>query len=146
MAQSLNRWTGVGNLTRDPEQRFLPDGTECTSFSIAISDDTKDRATGNVVKRTEYVPLECIGNLARICNQFLKKGKQVYVEGKFKTRSYEQNGERKFKVAIHLENMQMLGGRDDNLSADHPPQAPAAGRPAAAPAPSFSEMDDQIPF
>lgn len=148
MAKSLNRCSFIGRLVRDPEQRFLPDQTEVTSFTIACDDDIKDRTSGQMVERSEFIPISGVGNVARIANQYLKKGKPVYVEGKFTTRKWDDaNGKTQYRVEIKLENMQMLGsGRDDNVSPPPASQAPAGQRPRPAAPPSARDYEDDIPF
>lgn len=137
MAKSLNRCTFIGNLVRDPVARTLADGTPCSSFTIAVQDDYKK--DGQKVEQAEFVPLSVVGKLAEICNQYLKKGKAVYVEGKFVVRKYQKDGGDKFITEVKLENMQMLGGRDDSSDAARPPgRRPPSGPP--------SNFDDEIPF
>lgn len=137
MTKKLNRCTFIGNLVRDPVARALPDGTPGSSFTIAVQDDYKK--DGQKVEHAEFVPLTVVGKLAEICNQYLKKGKEVYVEGKFAIRKYQKDGEDKYVTEIKLESMLMLGGRDDSSDAARPP----GRRSPSAPPPYF---DDEIPF
>lgn len=150
MAKSLNRCTFIGRLVRDPEPRFMQDGTTTSSFTIAVDDDKKDRNTGTSRDHAEFVPLSVIGRLAEICNQYLKKGKQIYAEGKFVTRKYtDRSGAEKYITEVQLENMQMLGSRDDSAGGSQQASAPPQQRqrptpPAGGGAPP--QMDDDIPF
>jgi single-strand DNA-binding protein len=157
---SVNKVIIVGNLGRDPETRYMPSGDAITSITVATTDKWKDRATGEQKEATEWHRIYFFGKLAEIAGQYLKKGSQVYVEGKLKTRKYtDKDGVEKYATDIVADTMQMLGSRqgmgggqgmDDNggYSAPAPRQSAPAQRPAPAPrpAPNFSDMDDDIPF
>ncbi|WP_394781858.1 single-stranded DNA-binding protein [Undibacterium sp.] len=159
---SVNKVIIVGNLGRDPETRYMPSGDAITSITVATTDKWKDRASGDQKEATEWHRISFFGKLAEIAGQYLKKGSQVYVEGKLKTRKYtDKDGVEKYATDIVADTMQMLGSRqgmgggDDSgggygaSSAPAPRQsAPAQQRPAPAsrPAPNFSDMDDDIPF
>lgn len=143
MAKSLNRWQGIGRLTRDPESRSMPDGSPISQFTIACDDDYKDR-NGQKVDAPEFIPIVAYGKVAEICNKFLSKGKQVFVEGKFTTRKWDENGTARYMTEIKLENMQMLGSRDDGAGRGQAP-APAAAAPVGR-RPAQPTLDDDIPF
>ncbi len=160
---SVNKVIIVGNLGRDPETRYMPSGDAITSITVATTDKWKDRASGEQKEATEWHRISFFGKLAEIAGQYLKKGSQVYVEGKLKTRKYtDKDGVEKYATDIVADTMQMLGSRqgmgggsgmDEGYGA---PSAPAQQRPSAAPAPrqapasrpapNFSDMDDDIPF
>lgn len=103
----LNLCQFIGRLGRDPEVRYLPNGDAVTSFSLAVGWKTKDK------EGTEWVRCSAFGKLAEICGQYLSKGKQVYVSGRMSIREYEQDGVKKYSTEVRLEQMQMLGGKED---------------------------------
>ena len=108
----VNKVILVGNLGRDPEVRSLPSGQPVASFSVATSRRYKDRE-GQRQEQTEWHNVVCFGRQAEIAGQYLTKGKQVFVEGRIQTRSWDDKntGEKKYKTEIVCENFQMLGGR-----------------------------------
>ena len=158
---SVNKVILVGNLGRDPEVRYTPDGAAIASISIATTSKYKNK-TGEMVEETEWHRVTFFGRLAEIAGEYLKKGRAVYVEGRLKTRKYtDKDGVEKYATDIIASEMQMLGSREgmgapgmpeeDGFSAASPKTAPAsrraAARPAAGkPAPNFADMDDDIPF
>ena len=165
---SVNKVIIVGNLGRDPETRYMPSGDAMTSIAVATTDTWKDKTTGEKKEQTEWHRISFFGKLAEIAGQYLKKGSQVYIEGSLRTRKYtDKDGVEKYSTEIKADTMQMLGSRqgmgggagmDDGGYSSAPPArqqpanagagAGAAGgnRPAARPAPNFSDMDDDIPF
>lgn len=148
MAKSLNRCTFIGRLTRDPEARFMPDGTATSKFSLAVNDDKKDKHTGTTRDHAEFINFTVIGKLAEICNQFLKKGKEIYAEGKMVTRKYtDSGGIDRWATEIQLESMQMLGGRDDGGTAQHGGSQPPRARQTPPPSSNSGNYQGQdIPF
>ncbi len=108
----VNKVILVGNLGRDPEVRSLPNGNPVASFSVATSRRFKDR-DGNRQEQTEWHNVVCYGRQAEIAGQYLTKGKQVFVEGRIQTRSWDDksSGEKKYKTEIICDNFQMLGSR-----------------------------------
>ncbi|MDB5760542.1 MAG: ssb [Burkholderia sp.] len=167
---SVNKVIIVGNLGRDPETRYMPSGDAMTSIAVATTDTWKDKATGEKKEQTEWHRISFFGKLAEIAGQYLKKGSQVYIEGSLRTRKYtDKDGVEKYATDIRADTMQMLGSRqgmgggagagmDDgggyssapparqNASAGAGAGAGGGNRPAARPAPNFSDMDDDIPF
>lgn len=167
---SVNKVIIVGNLGRDPETRYMPSGDAMTSIAVATTDSWKDKTTGEKKEQTEWHRISFFGKLAEIAGQYLKKGSQVYIEGSLRTRKYtDKDGVEKYSTDIRADTMQMLGSRqgmgggagggmdDGGGYSSAPPArqnagAPAGGnagggnRPAARPAPNFSDMDDDIPF
>ena len=157
---SVNKVIIVGNLGRDPETRYMPSGDAMTSIAVATTDKWRDKATGEQKEATEWHRIAFFGKLAEIAGQYLKKGSQVYVEGRLKTRKYtDKDGVEKDSTEIVADSMQMLGSRmgaggsaamgDDGGSYAAPSRAPAqapARAPAAAKAPNLSDIDDDIPF
>jgi single-strand DNA-binding protein len=132
---AVNKFIGIGNLGKDPEMRFMPDGKAVCNFSIAISEKYKDKS-GESKEVTEWVSVALFGKLAEIAGEYLKKGSKVYVEGKMKTEKYSKDGIDRHTTKIIGEKMEMLNSKSE--SADTP-------RVQTKPAETF-EMDDDIPF
>ena len=154
---SVNKVILVGNLGRDPETRYTTGGEAVTNVSIATTDSWKDKA-GEKQERTEWHRVAFFGKLAEIAGEYLKKGRAVYVEGRLKTRKWQdKDGVEKYTTEIVATDMQMLGSREgmgggaaSEEGGGYERAAPAA-RPAAANRPAakssgFSDMDDDIPF
>ena len=148
---SVNKVILVGNLGRDPETRYSPDGAAITNVSIATTDTWKDKASGEKKEATEWHRISAFGRLAEICGEYLKKGSQVYIEGKLRTRKWQdKEGQDRYTTEIIADAMQMLGSRSGMGGGE--PRAemrePSAGesRPAKKPAGQFQDMDDDIPF
>ena len=148
---SINKVIIVGNLGKDPETRFLPDGKAVCNFSVATTDTWKDKASGEKKEATEWHRISAFGRLAEICGEYLKKGSQVYIEGKLKTRKWQdKEGQDRYTTEIMADAMQMLGSRSGMGGGE--PRAemrePSSGesRPAKKPAGQFQDMDDDIPF
>ncbi len=148
---SVKKVIVVGNLGKDPETRFLPDGKAVCNFSVATTDTWKDKASGEKKEATEWHRVSTFGRLAEICGEYLKKGSQVYIEGKLRTRKWQdKEGQDRYTTEIIADAMQMLGSRS-GMGTGEPREtrdAPAAGesRPAKKPAGQFQDMDDDIPF
>lgn len=107
---SLNRWTGLGNITKDPLTRYTPNGTAVCSFTVACNERYKDR-DGNKKESVEYINIVAWGQLAEICGKYLQKGQQVYVEGKLTTRSYDdKDGNKRYITEIKADKVDTLGG------------------------------------
>ncbi|MCJ7830118.1 MAG: single-stranded DNA-binding protein [Desulfobacterales bacterium] len=148
---SVNKVIVVGNLGKDPESRFLPDGKAVCNFSVATTDTWKDKATGEKKEATEWHRISTFGRLAEICGEYLKKGSQVYIEGKLRTRKWQdKEGQDRYTTEIIADAMQMLGSRS-GMGGGEPremrePAAAGESRPAKKPAGQFQDMDDDIPF
>lgn len=131
---SVNKCIFVGNLTKNPELKYTPQGTAVCTFSIACNERFKDR-DGNKQERVEYINIVAWRQLAEICGNFLQKGKQVYIEGKIQTRSYDdRDGNKRYITEIVADQMQMLGSKSDDQGSygvgshgggSHTGQAPA---------------------
>lgn len=162
---SVNKVILVGNLGRDPEVRYTAEGMAMCNLSVATTHQWKDK-TGERREETEWHRVNMFGRLAEIAGEYLKKGRSVYIEGRIRTRKYTDNsGVEKYSTEIVADQMQMLGGRDSGGSdfgggegggraagggygggrggAGAAAPAPAAGN---RPAPTFDDMDDDIPF
>lgn len=172
---SVNKVTLIGNLGRDPEVRYTPNGAAVCNVSIATTRNWKDKNSGDKVEETEWHRVVFYDRLAEIAGEYLKKGRSVYVEGRLKTRKWQdKDGKDNYTTEIVAEQMQLLGGREGSGMGggggggygqqggdDFNQEAPAqASRPAARPAPpprpapapaaksatGFDDMDDDIPF
>ncbi len=116
MSRGLNKVMIIGNLGRDPEMRYTPSGRPVTTFSVAVSRSWKS-PSGESRSETEWFKIVAWGRLAEICNEFLKKGQQVYVEGRLKTRQWEdKEGQKRSTVELIANEMTMLGDRRSKTS------------------------------
>jgi len=156
MARGINKVILVGNLGADPETRYTPSGTAITSIRIATSESWKDKQTGEQQERTEWHRVKFFGRLAEIAGEYLKKGGQVYIEGKLRTDEYEKDGVKRYSTDIIADEMQMLGSKGgggaeaSGSSYEKRERGPARG-PQPAPARNVAappaDMDeDEIPF
>ena len=143
----VNKVILIGNLGRDPEVRSTPSGQPVASFTLATSRRWRDKS-GAKQEQTEWHNIVVWGKQAEIAGQYLTKGKQVFIEGRLQTRSWEdrQSGEKKYRTEIVCDNFQMLGSRGGDFESHGPSQAPAAG-PAYDDGADFgAPEDDDIPF
>jgi single-strand DNA-binding protein len=165
---SVNKVIIIGNLGRDPEVRYNPNGVAWCTVSLATTRNWKDKTSGEKVEETEWHRVVFNDRLAEIAGEYLKKGRSVYVEGRLKTRKWtDKDGVEKFTTEILANEMQMLGGREGMGGGDEgggqarggerggergearsaPASRPAAGKPAPSKsATGFDDMDDDIPF
>ncbi|OWT68058.1 MULTISPECIES: single-stranded DNA-binding protein [unclassified Achromobacter] len=155
---SVNKVIIVGNLGRDPEVRYNPDGGAICNVSIATTSQWKDKNSGEKREETEWHRIVFYNRLAEIAGEYLKKGRSVYVEGRLKTRKWQDKdtGADRFSTEIVADQMQMLGGKGDEVDRGSAPKrgnyADRKSTPAAAdPRPSsgggsLADMDDDIPF
>ncbi|RMH19290.1 MAG: single-stranded DNA-binding protein [Acidobacteria bacterium] len=135
----------IGHLGRDPEVRSTPSGQQVANFSLATNRKWRDR-DGNLQEQTEWHYIVCWGRQAEIAGQYLTRGRQVFVEGRLQTSSWEdrQSGEKRYRTEIICENFQMLGGRPEGAGRSYP--AAPAGEVEGAPGPPAEPEDDDIPF
>jgi single-strand DNA-binding protein len=133
----LNKVMIIGNLGRDPEMRYLPSGSPVTNFSVAVSRQWKSRE-GEQKEETEWFNISCFDRLAEISNEYLAKGKQVYIEGRLRTHSWDdkQTGEKKYRTEVVATEMVMLGSRGDQAGEQFTDRAAA---------PANTEFDN-MPF
>ena len=144
----INKVILVGNLGRDPEMRYTQNGIAVCSFSLATSESYKDRNTGERVTQTEWHNVILWRGLAETAEKYLRKGSSVYIDGKIKTRKWEdQQGQTRYTTEIIGDTMQMLDKRDAS-SAPMPQPQPAAQseQTASAPQPPASTEPDDLPF
>jgi len=146
---SVNKVILVGNLGADPETRYQPSGDAITNIRVATTDRWKDKASGEMKEATEWHRVAFFGRLAEIAGEYLKKGSQVYIEGRIRTRKYQdKDGNERYSTEIIADRMQMLGARAGAGEARNEPPAEPKGAGAAAkkPAGKFDDMEDDIPF
>lgn len=172
-SRGVNKVILVGNLGQDPEIRYMPNGNAVANLSIATSESWKDQQ-GNMQERTEWHRLTMYRRLAEVAGEYLKKGSQIYVEGKLQTRKWQdQQGQDRYTTEIIVDQMQMLGGRNDGGnggsggyqnqprsndynqgnnqgagfggSSNRPPQQQPQST-APTPPPGMDDFDDDIPF
>lgn len=138
---SLNKVMAIGHLGSKPELRTLADGNAVANFSVAVNERWTDKQ-GQKQERTEWIKVSVWGKQAENCSKYLDKGRQVYVEGRLQTRSWEKDGQKHYTTEVKADNVQFLGGGGST--------APAQGTaPAGAPAPQQADphyMNDDIPF
>ena len=172
MARGINKVILIGTLGRDPETRYMPSGGAVTNLSLATDESYKDRQSGQMVDRTEWHRIVGFNRLAEIMSEYLRKGSKVYIEGKLRTRQWEQDGIKKYTTEIVASEMQMLDSRNmsggpaggdsampagDNYGAPSspPPRSQPANNPPAQKSPAtandgfsggFDDFDDDIPF
>jgi len=162
MARGVNKVILVGTCGQDPEVRYLPNGNAVTNLSLATSEQWTDKQSGQKVERTEWHRVSMFGKVAEIAGEYLRKGSQVYIEGKLQTREWEKDGIKRYTTEIVVDmtgTMQLLGGRPqgDQGPRPHPQdgaarQAPPRRQPSppqsqqGAPGPDVPNFDDDIPF
>lgn len=144
---SVNKVIIVGNVGRDPETRYMPSGDAVTNISVATSDRYKDKQTGEMKENTEWHRIAFFGKLAEIAGQYLKKGSQVYVEGRLRTRKWtDQSGQEKYSTEIIADSMQMLGARMSGSGEESSGRSKPTESPSSSGASALDAMDDDIPF
>jgi single-strand DNA-binding protein len=141
---SVNKAIIVGNLGRDPEMRYTPNGDPIASFSVATTEKWKDKQ-GEQQEKTEWHNITIFGKLAEVCGEYLKKGSSVYLEGRIQTDKYtDKAGIEKYSTKIIADRMQMLGGKPEGSTSKT--AETKADSKKGKPSETFSEMDDDIPF
>lgn len=153
-SRGVNKVILIGNVGNDPEFRVMPNGNGVANISIATSDTWKDKTSGEQKEKTEWHRVVFFNRLAEIVEQYVKKGSKLYVEGRLQTRSWEQDGVKRYTTEIVASEMQMLDSRgstgaspgdnpfgQDQASAKEAPAAQAQATPA-----NFDNFDDDIPF
>jgi len=144
MSRGINKVILVGNLGADPETRYMPSGSAVTNLSIATSEQWKDKKTGEQQDRTEWHKVAMFNRLAEIAAEYLRKGSQVYIEGKLRTRKWQdRDGNDRWTTEIIADEMQMLGGRGGGGSA---PMSSGPGPSSPPPQSPPDEFEDDIPF
>lgn len=161
MARGVNKVIIVGTCGQDPEVRYLPNGNAVTNLSLATSEQWTDKQTGQKVERTEWHRVSMFGKVAEIAGEYLRKGAQVYIEGKLQTREWEKDGIKRYTTEIIVDTqgtMQLLGGRPQNQDNSQPsgrgnpaprqqsPRPQQAPQQRPVPDPSPMEPDDSLDF
>jgi len=145
MARGVNKVILVGNLGKDPEVRYMPNGNAVANITLATSESWKDKQTGEPQEKTEWHRVVMFRRLGEIAGEYLKKGSQVYIEGKLQTRKWQDNsGNDRYTTEIIADEMQMLGSRGGGGSAGFSADS-APSQSEATPAPA-GDFDDDIPF
>jgi single-strand DNA-binding protein len=154
---SVNKVIILGRLGQDPELRYTPSGASVCQFSLATSESWNDKSTGQKQEKTEWHRIVVWGKLAELCNQYLSKGRQAFVEGKIQTRSWEdKDGQKRYTTEILANTVQFIGGAAQSTGdamgapAQHGPGAPQAGGNNSEGAFKIESNDafaaDDIPF
>ncbi|NCF13985.1 MAG: single-stranded DNA-binding protein [Gammaproteobacteria bacterium] len=158
MARGINKVIVVGNLGGDPETRYMPSGSAVTNMTVATNESWKDKQTGEQKERTEWHKVAMFGRLAEIAAEYLRKGSQVYIEGKLRTRKWQgQDGQDRYTTEIIADEMQMLGGRGGaggggsfggggGQQGGGQQGGGQQGGGSAPPQPGPDDFDDDIPF
>lgn len=150
MARGINKVILVGNLGNDPDVRYTAGGAAVTRISVATTEAWKDRESGEQQEKTEWHRVVFFGKLAEIVAEYLKKGSQVYVEGRLQTNKWQdKEGNDRYTTEIIANEMQMLGGRSSGGNFDKsPPPAESGSSAKSAPSRNVDEgfVDDDIPF
>lgn len=148
---SVNKVILVGNLGADPEMRYMPNGDAVCNIRVATTESWKDKASGEKKEVTEWHRVVFYRKLAEIAGQYLKKGSQVYLEGRIRTRKWtDKEGQERYTTEIEANEMQMLGRREG--MGDAGPREgggnsrPAPSKPATASGGGFNDFEDDIPF
>lgn len=152
---SVNKVILVGHLGKDAEVRYAASGDAIANFSVATSESWKDKTTGEKKEQTEWHRCVAYRKLGEIAGQYLKKGSQVYIEGKLKTRKWQdKDGQDRYSTEIQVDELKMLGGKSDSQRPadsqgggyEPAPSRPGGGQPTNRPKPSFDDLGDDIPF
>lgn len=149
---SVNKVILVGNLGKDPETRYMPTGDAVCNITVATTDTWKDKNTGEKKEATEWHRVVFYRKLAEIAGQYLKKGSPVYIEGRLRTRKWQdKDGQDRYTTEIEAQEMQMLGGNRDGeqsskRSEGSPEQRQQRNAPAHNSGGAFADMEDDIPF
>jgi single-strand DNA-binding protein len=156
MARGINKVIIVGNLGGDPETRYMPSGSAVTNITVATNESWKDKQTGEQKDRTEWHKVAMFGRLAEIAAEYLRKGSQVYIEGKLRTRKWQgKDGQDRYTTEIIADEMQMLGGRGGagggggsfgGGGGGQQGGGQQGGGESAPPQPGPDDFDDDIPF
>jgi single-strand DNA-binding protein len=142
VSKGINKVILVGNVGKDPETRYMPNGGAVTNLTIATSEQWKDKNTGENQERTEWHRVTFYQKLAEIVAEYVKKGSKLYVEGSLRTRSWEQDGVKRYATEIIASEMQMLDGKGGERPAQQQQHKPAQ----QSGAPPQDQFDDDIPF
>ena len=148
MAKGINKVILIGNLGNDPETRYTPSGSAVATVSLATSASWRDKETGDQQERTEWHRIVFFGRLAEIVGEYLRKGSQIYVEGRLQTRKWQDNeGKDRYTTEIVANEMQMLGSRSGGTApVEQAPPRTEEKKTEPAESAAADEFDDDIPF
>jgi single-strand DNA-binding protein len=153
MARGVNKVILVGNLGRDPEVRYTPNGAAVANFTIATSEMWKDKQTGENQERTEWHRIVLYQRLAEIARDYLKKGSKIYLEGRLQTRKWQDktSGQDRYTTEIIGDSLQMLDSKASANTGEHAfatteKAGATANTSESAAAPAFDQFDDDVPF
>ena len=156
MARGINKVIIVGNVGGDPETRYMPSGSAVTNITVATNESWKDKASGEQKERTEWHRVVMFNRLGEIAAEYLRKGSQVYIEGKLRTNKWQdKSGNDRYTTEIIADEMQMLGGRGGSGGGNFGGGAPSGGGQQGGgssgggnvpPQPGPDDFDDDIPF
>jgi single-strand DNA-binding protein len=154
MARGINKVILIGHLGQDPETRYMPSGGAVTNLRLATSEQWKDKTSGDMQERTEWHSVAMFGRLAEIAAEYLRKGSHVYIEGRLRTRKWQdKDGNDRWTTEIVANEMQMLGGRPGsgapakNMGMDDgPPRQEPSGGSGGSGGSAGGDFDDDIPF
>ncbi|BBF66164.1 single-stranded DNA-binding protein [Acidithiobacillus ferridurans] len=142
----VNKVILLGHLGRDPEMRYMPDGTAVANMTIATSESYKDR-DGNRQERTEWHRVALFGRTAEVAGEYLRKGSQAYIEGRIRTRKWtDKDGQERYSTEIVGDRLQLIGGRRDGADGGTPAPQHGGGGGGDMGAAPMEEFDDDIPF
>ena len=154
MARGINKVIIVGNVGGDPETRYMPSGSAVTNLTVATNESWKDKQSGEQKERTEWHRVAMFNRLAEVAAEYLRKGSQVYIEGKLRTRKWQdKQGQDRYTTEIIADEMQMLGGRGGSGGGNFGGAKQSGGQSgsnegggSAPPQPGPDDFDDDIPF
>lgn len=147
MARGVNKVVLIGNLGADPETRYMPSGSAVTNIRIATSESWKDKDSGEKQERTEWHRIAMFGRLAEVAAEYLRKGSQVYIEGRLRTRKWQdRDGNDRTTTEIIANDLQMLGGRSERGGGSQRAEAPVEEPAPTSEAAPAGDFNDDIPF
>ena len=138
----INKAILIGNVGKDPEITYTPAGLAVAKFSLATSEQWKDKSSGEKKEKTEWHRIVVFGRLAEICGEYLSKGKQIYIEGRIQTSSWEKDGITRYSTDIIASDMKMLGARGSGEISRSAPEPQSS----VMPEPETKMPDDDVPF
>ena len=147
MARGVNKVILIGNLGKDPEVRYMPNGNAVANITLATSESWKDKTSGEQQEKTEWHRVVMFRRLGEIAGEYLKKGSKVYIEGKLQTRKWQDSsGNDRYTTEIVANEMQMLDSRGGSANFSGEPKSAPATAPAPVAASAGGDFDDDIPF
>ncbi len=147
MARGVNKVILVGNLGQDPEIKYMPSGQAICNISVATTESWNDKSTGDKVEKTEWHRVVFFRRLAEIAGEYLRKGSQVYIEGRLQTRKWQdQSGNDRYTTEIVANDMQMLGSKGSGVASMPESTSASQAEPATIGSSASDDFDDDIPF